>query len=270
MPDAATIERAYAIAKERYAELGVDTEHALKCLATIPISLHCWQGDDVVGFENTGAAIGGGLAVTGNYPGKARNADELRADLDHAFSLIPGRHRLNLHASYSETGGKVVGRDALAPEHFTRWIDWAKRSQLGLDFNPTYFAHPMAADGWTLAARDPAVRAFWIEHGKVCRRIGEAFGAVSARLASRTSGFPTAQKTRRSIAKGHANSLSSRSTPSSPNRSTRDTIATRSKPNSSGSAPRATSSARMNFTWVTRFPDEKFSVSTPVTFTRPK
>ncbi len=178
MPDAATIERAYAIAKERYAELGVDTEHALKCLATIPISLHCWQGDDVVGFENSGAAIGGGLAVTGNYPGKARNADELRADLDHAFSLIPGRHRLNLHASYAETGGKVVGRDALAPEHFTRWIDWAKRSQLGLDFNPTYFAHPMAADGWTLAARDPAVRAFWIEHGKVCRRIGAAFGAA--------------------------------------------------------------------------------------------
>jgi L-rhamnose isomerase len=178
MPAADTIERAYALARERYAELGVDVDRALARLSTIPISLHCWQGDDVGGFEQTGEAIGGGLAVTGNYPGKARNADELRADLDRAFSLIPGRHRLNLHASYAETGGKIVARDVLAPEHFANWIDWARRNGLGMDFNPTFFAHPMAADGATLTARDPAVRNFWIEHGKVCRRIGASIGAA--------------------------------------------------------------------------------------------
>lgn len=170
------VEQAYSLARARYAELGVETERALAILQTIPISLHCWQGDDVAGFENSGAAIGGGLAVTGNYPGKARSPDELREDIDKALSLIPGRHRLNLHASYAETGGKKVERDALAPEHFQRWIDWAKARRIGLDFNPTYFAHPLAADGWTLAHPDPSIRAFWIEHGKICRRIGAAMG----------------------------------------------------------------------------------------------
>ena len=178
MPGTATIERAYALAKERYAELGVDTDRALERLKAIPVSLHCWQGDDVGGFENTGQAIGGGLAVTGNYPGKARTPDELRADLDAALSLIPGRHRLNLHASYAETGGKPVERDALGPEHFRNWIDWARSKGLGMDFNPTFFAHPKAADGWTLASPDPSIRKFWVEHGVVCRRIGAAIGAA--------------------------------------------------------------------------------------------
>ena len=176
MPSASQIEQAYALAKERYAELGVDTEVASARLAEVPISLHCWQGDDVGGFENAGQAIGGGLAVTGNYPGKARTPDELRDDLDEALALIPGSHRLNLHASYAETGGKAVGRDELGPEHFQGWIDWARAKSMGMDFNPTYFAHPKAADGWTLASADPSIRKFWIDHGKVCRRIGAAIG----------------------------------------------------------------------------------------------
>ncbi|HVS71769.1 MAG TPA: L-rhamnose isomerase [Phycisphaerae bacterium] len=165
----------YQHAKEAFGRVGVDTDKAMEALAQIPISLHCWQGDDVGGFENTGA-LGGGLAATGNYPGKARNADELRADLDKAMSLIPGTHRLNLHAIYAEPGGKKVERDALAPEHFSRWIDWAKSKKIGMDFNPSYFSHPLAADGFTLTSRDEGVRKFWVRHGQACRRIGEAFG----------------------------------------------------------------------------------------------
>ena len=164
---------ASALARERYAELGVDVDRALKQLAKIPISLHCWQGDDVGGFENVGAALGAGLAVTGNYPGKARTPHELRADVEKALFLIPGKHRLNLHAFYAETGGRRVERNELGPEHFRNWMDWAKRRQLGLDFNPTFFSHPMAADGFTLSHRDRSVRRFWIEHGAVCREIAK-------------------------------------------------------------------------------------------------
>jgi L-rhamnose isomerase len=170
------IEQAFRLAKERYAALGVDVDQALKRLAGIAISLHCWQGDDVGGFENRGTELGGGLAVTGNYPGKARTPDELRADLDMAFSLIPGRHRLNLHASYAETGGKRVERNDLEPAHFQGWIDWAKAKRLGMDFNPTFFAHHLAATGCTLTHRDEGIRRFWIEHGIACRYIGAAIG----------------------------------------------------------------------------------------------
>jgi L-rhamnose isomerase len=170
------VERSFELAKERYQALGVDVAQALERLAHVSISLHCWQGDDVGGFENTGEAIGGGLAVTGNYPGKARTPDELRADLDKALSLIPGTHRLNLHASYAETAGRKVERDALEPGHFERWIDWARVKRMGMDFNPTYFAHPKAADGLTLAHPDPSIRQFWIAHGIVCRNIGSAMG----------------------------------------------------------------------------------------------
>src|ERR1041384_7500453 len=145
------IGRAFQLARERYGSLGVDADRALKRLATIPISLHCWQGDDVGGFENRGQELGGGLAVTGNHPGKARTAEELRTDLDLAFSLIPGKHRLNLHASYAETRNRKVDRNELEPRHFRGWIDWAKARSLGNDFNPTYFAHPNAASGFTLA-----------------------------------------------------------------------------------------------------------------------
>jgi L-rhamnose isomerase len=170
------VERAFELAKERYAELGVDVDRALARLGDVAVSLHCWQGDDVGGFEGSGEAIGGGLAVTGSYPGRARTADELRSDLDRALALIPGSHRLNLHASYAETGGVRVERDELRPEHFQGWIDWARARKLGMDFNPTYFAHPRAADGLTLSHPDDRVRTFWIEHGIACRRIGAAIG----------------------------------------------------------------------------------------------
>ena len=169
---------AYENARLRYAAFGVDTELALECLAHIPVSLHCWQGDDVAGFEGTDTALGGGLAVTGNCPGKARNADELRADIEKALSLIPGRHRINLHASYAETDGRKVDRNALAPEHFARWRDWALGQGLSLDFNPSFFAHRLAGDGFTLSHRDAAIRQFWIEHGIACRRIAAHFGAA--------------------------------------------------------------------------------------------
>jgi len=170
------IKPGFKLARDRYAEYGVDVNRALDRLAQIPISLHCWQGDDVGGFETRGEGLGGGLAVTGNYPGKARTADELRADVEKALSLIPGKHRLNLHASYAETGGKRVDRNELGPEHFKGWIDWAKSNRLGIDFNPTFFSHPKAADGFTLSHRDKAIRQFWIDHGIACRKIGAAIG----------------------------------------------------------------------------------------------
>ncbi len=173
---ARAIERAYPLARERYAAFGVDTDAALKTLATVRVSIHCWQGDDVGGFEQAGQAPGGGLAVTGNYPGRARTPEELRADFEQALRLIPGRHRFNLHASYAETGARKVDRDALAPEHFRNWIAWAQSLGLGLDFNPTYFAHPRVKNGLTLTSPDPEVRRFWIEHGLRCRDIGATFG----------------------------------------------------------------------------------------------
>ncbi len=171
-----SIAQSFSLAEERYASLGVDVKHALKTLATIPISLHCWQGDDVGGFENFGGTLGGGLAVTGNYPGKARTPDELRADLDQALSLIPGRHRLNLHAFYGEFGGKRVDRDKIEPKYFKNWIAWAKQNGLGLDFNPTCFSHPKSADGFTLSNTDKGIRQFWIEHCIRSREIGAAMG----------------------------------------------------------------------------------------------
>ncbi|MDX1929452.1 MAG: L-rhamnose isomerase [Pirellulaceae bacterium] len=169
------VESAYTIARDRYAQLGVDTEAALEQLQSVSISMHCWQGDDVGGFEGTGAELGSGLAVTGNYPGRARTAAELRSDLEVAYSLIPGHHRLNLHASYGEFP-KKVDRNEVDATHFQGWINWAKRLGVGLDFNPTYFAHPLAADGFTLAHKDPRIRQFWIEHGIACRRIAAAMG----------------------------------------------------------------------------------------------
>jgi L-rhamnose isomerase len=169
-------DQAFALAKERYAEWGVDVEEALDRLAGLAISLHCWQGDDIAGFEGTGEEIGGGLAITGKYPGRARTPDELRADIDKALSLIPGTHRLNLHANYAETGGRRVERDQLQPEHFRNWIDWARSKRMGMDFNPTYFAHPKAAGGLTLSHPDEGIRRFWIDHGIACRKIAAAIG----------------------------------------------------------------------------------------------
>jgi L-rhamnose isomerase len=176
MVETSAIEKGYDWARDCYARLGVDTEKALESLRRLAISLHCWQGDDVSGFETDAGLTGGGIQATGNYPGKARNADELRADLDRALSLIPGKHRVNLHAIYAETHGLPVERDRLGPEHFLGWIDWARSRGLGLDFNPTFFSHPKAADGFTLSSRDEGVRRFWIDHGIACRKIGERFG----------------------------------------------------------------------------------------------
>jgi L-rhamnose isomerase len=169
-------ESAYQAATDRYAELGVDTSTAMQRLSQVAISLHCWQGDDVEGFEKFGTGLGGGLAATGNYPGKARTPDDLRSDASLALALIPGMHRFNLHASYGEFGGKTVDRDAIGPEHYAGWIDWAKSLGIGLDFNPTFFSHPKAADNFTLSHHDPAIRRFWIEHGIACRRVGAAMG----------------------------------------------------------------------------------------------
>ena len=170
------VEKAFRPAKERYASLGIDVDLAMKRLSDVAVSLHCWQGDDVGGFENRGEVLSGGIAVTGNFPGKARNPDELRADVEKALSLIPGTHRLNLHASYAETGGRIPERNELEPAHFQGWIDWAKENGMGMDFNPTFFSHPKARDGFTLAHPDQGVRRFWVEHGVVCRRIGAAIG----------------------------------------------------------------------------------------------
>lgn len=167
----------YLSARETYAAIGVDTEAAIERLAQTPISLHCWQGDDVGGFERDGAELsGGGIQATGNYPGKARTIAELRSDLDQALALIPGTHRLNLHASYADLGGAKIDRDAYGVEQFQSWIDWAKERNMGLDFNPSMFSHPMADSGLTLSHPDASVREFWINHAKACRKIGAAMG----------------------------------------------------------------------------------------------
>ncbi|HRK20478.1 MAG TPA: L-rhamnose isomerase [Fimbriimonadaceae bacterium] len=163
-------------AVERYAEVGVDVESAMAKLAEIPISLHCWQGDDVGGFEAAGSELGGGLAVTGNYLGKARTPEELRQDMEAALSLLPGKHRLNLHAMYGEFGGQNIDRVQIEPKHFEPWIEWCASQGLGFDFNPTCFNHPKASDGFTLAHRDAGVREFWIEHCRRCREIGDNAG----------------------------------------------------------------------------------------------
>ncbi|WP_289622722.1 L-rhamnose isomerase [Mannheimia cairinae] len=169
-----TVTQAYELAKQQFADIGVDTEKAMSLLATLPISMHCWQGDDVAGFEHQEGGLTGGIQATGNYPGKARTPQELRSDLELAFSLIPGAKRLNLHASYLESDTKV-DRNEVKPQHFSHWVEWAKTNKLGLDFNPTYFSHPLSAEA-TLTHQNKEIRDFWIEHGKACRKISEYFG----------------------------------------------------------------------------------------------
>ena len=166
---------AYRLARQTYADYGVNTDKALKRMASIPLSLHCWQGDDVAGFEPPRGNLGG-VMPTGNYPGKSRNPAELRADLAKALDLIPGRHRVNLHAIYAETSGRPADRDELTPAHFAGWVDWAQKHKLGLDFNGSYFSHPLADSGRTLSHQDRSIRQFWIDHGRACRRIGAYMG----------------------------------------------------------------------------------------------
>jgi L-rhamnose isomerase len=164
-------------AKERYAEIGVDTEKALKQLKEVSLSLHCWQADDVGGFEKPDSVLeGGGIQATGNYPGKARTIEELRKDLNFVFSLLPGKHRLSLHAIYGDFSKGFVDRDEIGPEQFKSWVDWAKQLEVGIDFNSTFFSHPKAADGFTLAHKNKSIRDFWIEHAIRCREISEYIG----------------------------------------------------------------------------------------------
>lgn len=169
------VESRYKLAKELYASLGVDTDAAIKKLAEIPISLHCWQGDDVAGFEPDAGGASGGILSTGNYPGRARTPAELRQDLEKAFSLIPGKKRLNIHAIYLDSK-KAVARNKITPAHFQSWIDWAKEQKAGLDFNPTFFGHPKAGQNLTLSHPDAGIRKFWIEHGIACRKIAAEMG----------------------------------------------------------------------------------------------
>lgn len=170
------ITQAFEFAKARYAAFGIDVENAINQLDKLPISLHCWQADDVTGFENGDGELTGGIQATGNYPGKARTIAELRADIDKAMSLIPGEHRVNIHAFYGDFKGENVDRDQIEPEHFQSWIDWAKEKNYKLDFNCTCFSHEKSADGFTLSHRDPTIREFWIDHVIRCRKIAEEMG----------------------------------------------------------------------------------------------
>ena len=170
------IEKTYEIAKSAYSSFGVDCDEAIRAALEVPVSIHCWQGDDINGFEGGDGLTGGGIIATGNYPGRARNGDELRADAELAFSLIPGKKRFNLHSLYAETGGKKVSRDELEPEHFETWMSWSKKKNIPLDFNPSCFSHPMADSGFTLSSADTKVRDFWIRHCKASRKIAAAFG----------------------------------------------------------------------------------------------
>jgi L-rhamnose isomerase len=171
------IEQSYQLAKEQYAVLGVDTDQVLSELDKISISLHCWQTDDVGGFEKPGSILGGGgIQATGNFPGKAKTIEQMRADLDKVMSLLPGKQRLSLHAIYGEFGGKLVDRDQIEPVHFQGWINWAKERGIGLDFNCTCFSHPLADDGFTLSSKNEKIRQFWVEHTKRCRAIAAEMG----------------------------------------------------------------------------------------------
>ncbi len=169
-------EKAFEKAKELYASLGVDVDAAIERVASIPVSMHCWQGDDVRGFENPDGDLTGGIQTTGNYPGRARTIDQLKQDFMKAASLIPGKKRINIHAIYLDNLGKKVDRDAIEPKHFQTWIDWAKENDLGIDFNPTCFSHPLSADGFTLSHHDEKIRKFWVDHCIACRKIAEYIG----------------------------------------------------------------------------------------------
>lgn len=188
------IHQAYELAKQAYAEWGVDTDKAMQQLNEIPVSLHCWQFDDVLGFEASGRSLSGGIQTTGNYPGRARNFDELTADFDKALSYVPGKNKVNVHALYLNNGGKEIDRDQVEPEHFDGWIDWANSQKVGLDFNPSFFSHPKVADGYTLASRDAGIRDFWVEHGIRSRKIAEYMGKRTGQQCINNIWIPDGEK----------------------------------------------------------------------------
>lgn len=190
-----TTAQAYEYARQRYAAIGVDTEAAIAKVLSTPVSLHCWQGDDVRGFESLGTGLTGGIMATGAYPGCARTPDELRSDLAQALSLIPGTSKVNLHAFYRESD-KAVERNALEPKHFASWADWAVERGIGLDFNPTYFSHPLSASGYTLASADLAVRRYWIDHTLACRKIGAYLGERTGKRCVNNLWIPDGSKER--------------------------------------------------------------------------
>lgn len=187
------VKESYELAKKRYAEYGIDTDKVLETLKNIPISMHCWQGDDVIGFENPDGELTGGIQTTGNYPGKATTPEQLRADIEKALSMIPGKHRINLHAIYGDFEGNVE-RDKIEPKHFAKWVEWAKKNNIGLDFNPTCFSHPMSADGMTISHPDKEVRDFWIRHCKASREIAAYFGKELGTPAVTNFWFPDGMK----------------------------------------------------------------------------
>ena len=178
-PGARSVESAFRLAQERYAALGIDVEAAIRAANAVPLSLHCWQADDVAGLDRSAGGDAGGLAVTGNYPGAARTGDQIRGDLDFAAKLVPGKLRINLHSMYPENGGETAGRDRLKPAHFQNWIDWAKSRRYGLDFNPSPFGHPMMRDGLTLSSPDPKIAAYWLRH---CLAARDVAGAIARQL----------------------------------------------------------------------------------------
>ncbi len=171
-----TIEKAYELAKEQYALMGVNTDRVIERMEEVVISMHCWQTDDVGGFERPDAVLSGGIQATGNYPGKAKNIDQVKADLEKVMTLLPGKQRLSLHAIYGEFGNKFIDRDAIGIEQFQGWIQWAQEQKIGLDFNGTFFSHPKADSGFTLSSKDEGIRQFWVEHLKRCREIAAEMG----------------------------------------------------------------------------------------------
>ena len=184
----------YEAAKRRYAAIGVDTEKAIGTVLGTPVSMHCWQGDDVRGFEGA-RSLDGGIQTTGNYPGAAHTPEELMSDMDTALSLIPGKHRINIHASYAIFDGEErADRDALLPRHFAAWVKFAKERDMGIDFNPTFFSHPMAASGLNLSSPDDNVREFWIRHGIACLRISEYFARETGKRCLMNIGIPDGYK----------------------------------------------------------------------------
>lgn len=187
------VKESYELAKKRYAQYGIDTDQVIETLKKIPISMHCWQGDDVIGFEDPNGELTGGIQTTGNYPGKARTPDELRSDIEKAFSMIPGKHRINLHAVYGDFEGDVE-RDKIEPKHFKKWVEWAKKNGIALDFNPTCFSHPMSESGMTLSHPDKEVRDFWIRHCKACREIAAFMGKELGSPAVTNFWFPDGMK----------------------------------------------------------------------------
>jgi L-rhamnose isomerase len=263
------LEQAWELAKQRFAAVGIDVEEALRQLDRLPVSMHCWQGDDVAGFENPEGALTGGIQATGNYPGKARNPQELRADLEQALSLIPGPKRLNLHAMYHEAGPSV-SRDAIKPEHFKNWVEWAKANKLGLDFNPSCFSHPMSADGFTLSHANDEIRQFWIDHVKASRRIsayfGEQLGTPSVMNIWVPDGMKDVTVDRLAPRKRLMDALDEALSESSTWRITSTPL----KASCSASALKATPSAQTSSIWVTPPAARPLCVWMRVTSTRPK